>query len=354
MGYSGSSQAEAARQKLGTALEALQHGDDVPAQALALTEHIAQAVSALFEAERASTEPDGKACVKSALSTLSQTMALLQDVKGTHAGVEGATERLAEVLSSLFPLVNKTTRPPRPAADASPPSPPAPPRPAFAPAQPLGAAAKESHKAATAPPKQSAASPGDTTTVQPPSAQTGSFGEPGGPSPLETPAAPTAPPRSPVAVSGQPTSPQPPEAPISVSIKPVGGPLSEHGAAIPNSLLPPEAPTPSGPRERIEANIGATTESNFYVGLSGEIAHGGVFLATYESLKKDKSVRMLVTLPGGFEFECDGYVRFVRDPMDFSSESGPGMGIQFEKLGEEARELVLRFIRKRPPIFYDV
>ena len=79
-----------------------------------------------------------------------------------------------------------------------------------------------------------------------------------------------------------------------------------------------------------------------------------MFLATYEVLPKDTSVTMLVTLPGGFEFEVDGYVRFVRDPMDFASESEPGMGIQFEDLGGEARELVLRFIRKRPPMFYDL
>ena len=83
-------------------------------------------------------------------------------------------------------------------------------------------------------------------------------------------------------------------------------------------MLPPPPPIPTGERHRIEANLGATTQSNFYVGFSGEIAHGGVFLATYEILPKDTSVTMLVTLPGGLEFECDGYVRFVRDPMDFA------------------------------------
>lgn len=123
---------------------------------------------------------------------------------------------------------------------------------------------------------------------------------------------------------------------------------------MPTSLLPPPPPEPSGERTRIEANLGATTQSNFYVGLSGEIAHGGVFLATYEILPKNTSVSMLVTLPGGFEFECNGYVRFVRDPLDFSSESEPGIGIQFENLSDDSRRLVLRFIRNRPPIFYDV
>lgn len=119
-------------------------------------------------------------------------------------------------------------------------------------------------------------------------------------------------------------------------------------------MLPPPAPVATGERRRIEANLGATTQSNFYVGFTGEIAHGGVFLATYEALAKDTSVSMLVTLPGGFEFECDGYVRFVRDPLDFASESEPGMGIQFEELSDEARDLALRFVRQRPPMFYDV
>ncbi len=119
--------------------------------------------------------------------------------------------------------------------------------------------------------------------------------------------------------------------------------------------MPKVAPTPTGEREKIEANIGATTESNFYVGFSGEIAHGGVFLATYEVLAKNTSVNVLVTLPGNFEFRTDGWVRFVRDPFDLSSDDGaePGMGIQFENLPPEARELVLRFIRKRPPMFFD-
>ena len=103
----------------------------------------------------------------------------------------------------------------------------------------------------------------------------------------------------------------------------------------------------------VEANIGATTESNFYVGFSGEIAEGGVFLATYEVLSQGTKVKALVTLPGGFEFTTHGWVRFVRDPFDLNSEAEPGMGIQFEGLDGQSRELVLRFIRKRPPMFFD-
>jgi hypothetical protein len=37
--------------------------------------------------------------------------------------------------------------------------------------------------------------------------------------------------------------------------------------------------------------------------------------------------------------------------MDMDSE--PGIGVGFDRLDKEARELILRFIRKRPPLFFD-
>ena len=108
-----------------------------------------------------------------------------------------------------------------------------------------------------------------------------------------------------------------------------------------------------GPRQAVEANVGASSETNFYVGFSGEIADGGVFVATYTTLDIGTSVEITVTLPGGFEFKVPGFVHFVRDPMDMSAEAEPGMGVKFESLPADSRELVLRFIRKRPPMFYD-
>jgi uncharacterized protein (TIGR02266 family) len=290
MSYSGANDARNARESLGKALEVLQQEADVPDDVLEITQNVAQSIGALFEAEHASTEPDGKTCVKSALGTLSQTLALLQDVKSEHDGVLTATENIADVISILFPLTNKPSARPE---------------------------ARDSGR-----PERSSPAPA-TTSSRPP-----------------TSVPPSDRPASSRPLSGAPIS-SPPSAP-------------PRPGAIPTSMLPPPAPVPSGERRRIEANLGATTQSNFYVGFSAEIAHGGVFLATYEALAKDTSVSMLVTLPGGFEFECEGYVRFVRDPLDFASESEPGMGIQFEGLSDEGRELALRFVRQRPPMFYDV
>lgn len=249
MSYSGADKAKEAREALGKALAALQEDPDIPSDIMAVAQNIAQAVGALFEAEQASSEPDGKSCVKSALGSLSQTLALLQDVRASHHGIETATETLARAMSLLFPLTTVPSRHPAP--------------------------------------------PSEGATV------------PDVPKPASVPQATPGPYRANVA------------------------------------------------REHIEANLGATTESNFYVGFSGEISQGGVFVSTYNILPRGTPVRMLVTLPGNLSTEIDGTVRFVRDPMDMNADSEPGMGVAFDGLEKDSRELILRFIRKRPPMFYD-
>ncbi|HTU62211.1 MAG TPA: PilZ domain-containing protein, partial [Polyangiales bacterium] len=243
------------RKLLGSALEALQKDPNIPKDVLAVAENIAGAVGALFEAEKATSDLDGKASVKHAMGSLSQTMALLQDVKISHAGITEATNALAQVMSKLFPLAQvPTIRPSNPAIAKT-----------VAASVPAGAAALGSVRPAAAKPAK---------------------------------------------------------------------------------------PIDRGPREKLEANVGATTESNFFVGFSGEISEGGVFIATYTTLSVGAAVEVLVTLPGNYQFTVPGEVRFVRDPMDMDSE--PGIGVGFESLSNEHRELILRFVRKRPPIFFDV
>lgn len=259
--YSGSATARQGREMLGQALAALQEDPNIPPDVMAVAQNIAQAVGALFEAERASSEPDGKASIRAALGSLSQTLALLQDVRGQHRGIALATETIAKVMSGLFPLTTVPSRlPPAPAGGGVP----------------------------------------------------------------------------------QPQIPRP-------------APVPGQAFGVPPQHHAPPVQSRGGPREKAEANIGATTESNFYVGFSGEIAEGGVFVATYNTFARGTPMEVLVTLPGGFETKIHGVVRFVRDPMDFSGgdNSEPGMGVQFESLDANARELILRFIRKRPPMFYD-
>jgi uncharacterized protein (TIGR02266 family) len=228
MSYSGAAAARSAREELGKALASLQEDPNTPQDVMSVASNIAQAVGALFEAEKASDERTGKTSVRTALGSLSQTMALLQDVRSAHKGVKLATASIAGAMSRLHPLT-----------------------------------------------------------------------------------------------------------------------------AVPSIQPPPMHKRAEGPRQAVEANVGASSETNFYVGFSGEIADGGVFVATYTTLDVGTAVEVTVTLPGGFEFKVPGFVHFVRDPMDMSAEAEPGMGVKFESLPADSRELVLRFIRKRPPMFYD-
>src|SRR5690606_19655049 len=101
-----------AREALGKALAALQEDPNIPQDVMAVAQNIAQAVGALFEAEHASSEPDGKSCVKNALGSLSQTLALLQDVRASHHGIQTATETIARAMSLLFPLTTVPSRHP--------------------------------------------------------------------------------------------------------------------------------------------------------------------------------------------------------------------------------------------------
>ncbi len=233
MSYSGAQTARSAREELGKALATLQQDPKIPQDVMSVASNIAQAVGALFEAEKAKEERSGKVAVRTALGSLSQTMALLQDVKSGHPGVGVATATIAGAMSKLHPLTN-----------------------------------------------------------------------------------------IPSMLPGRPPS------------------------------VPP-AVASGGPREMVEANVGASSETNFYVGFSGEISEGGVFVATYATLEAGTAVTIHVSLPGGFEFKVPGRVHFVRDPMDMNDDAEPGMGLRFEALPPDHRELILRFVRKRAPMFYD-
>src|ERR1041385_1201108 len=109
MTYAGATTAAQSRKMLGSVLESLQRDPNVPTEVMSVAENIAHAVSALFEAEHASSDLDGKASVRHAMGSLSQTMALLQDVRGKHRGIDAATGTLAEVMSRLYPLAQVPT-----------------------------------------------------------------------------------------------------------------------------------------------------------------------------------------------------------------------------------------------------
>ena len=97
--------------------------------------------------------------------------------------------------------------------------------------------------------------------------------------------------------------------------------------------LTPSVPVPAPPAGDlpvVHADLGAHSVTNFYKGLSGNdiVDHGGIFIATYMIPKLGSRIRLKVALPGGFEFEANGVVKW-------------------------ARQLVYRYVRNREPLFYD-
>jgi Tfp pilus assembly protein PilZ len=108
--------------------------------------------------------------------------------------------------------------------------------------------------------------------------------------------------------------------------------------------------------QRVAADLGAHSATNFYKGLSGNdvVDSGGIFIATYQVPPIGRNLLIRVSLPGGYEFEAKGVVRWTSEANPTSGDSvSPGFGAQFTEISPEARQLVYRYARNREPLFHD-
>jgi len=109
---------------------------------------------------------------------------------------------------------------------------------------------------------------------------------------------------------------------------------------------------------RVNAELGVHSATNFYKGLSGNdlFDSGGIFIATYQIPKIGRELIIHVSMPGGYEFDAKGIVRWTREaPLSGPAglESPPGFGAQFTDLSAEGRQLIQRYVRNREPLFHD-
>lgn len=106
----------------------------------------------------------------------------------------------------------------------------------------------------------------------------------------------------------------------------------------------------ASPRVPLEVDVSFHSESQLFVGLSGDISQGGIFVSTYKDLPIGTAVTIKFTLPNG-EIEAVGTVRWCRH----ATEGGepPGVGISFDSLSSDARALIEQFCHARPPLYYD-
>lgn len=114
--------------------------------------------------------------------------------------------------------------------------------------------------------------------------------------------------------------------------------------------MPPERERRAYPRVALEIEVTLGSESQFYAGLTGDVSEGGIFVSTYQAIPVGERVSVSFKLPNG-ETKATGVVRWMRPA---SEGAPPGLGISFDELSENGRELVRAFCEERPPLYYDV
>jgi len=100
----------------------------------------------------------------------------------------------------------------------------------------------------------------------------------------------------------------------------------------------------------IEVEIGLTTESHIYTGLSLDVSTGGVFVATYDPAPSGTTVQLYFVLPDGHVVNAEGVVRWTRAA---SSDASPGMGVAFVAISAESLAHIASFCDSRPPLYFD-
>jgi len=291
--------ARAARENLARGLAALQ-SPQVPPQVMVVAEPIAHAMSALHRVEASHGAARGEAG-PAALNAARHALAMLQQQPPGYAAVDQALEAIAGSLS----LIHQLATAPAPAQHA--------------PAAFAGTVAL---------------SPGQGAPPTQPSAQ--GWGQ------QQPPAYPQQP-------QAAPAYQQPPAFPPGHAAPPAFPPQQHAPAAAAAGAAGSGAPL------RIEAELGAHSTTNFYKGLSGNdvIDSGGIFVATYQLPEIGRNVVVKVSMPGGYEFEALGVVRWTREAPLSGSDSPPGFGAQFTQISPEGRQLVYRYVRNREPLFHD-
>ncbi len=105
---------------------------------------------------------------------------------------------------------------------------------------------------------------------------------------------------------------------------------------------------------RLAIDVSPTSESHFFVGLTGDLSQGGLFVATYRDLAVGTPVIVACRLgddEGEDEVLLFGLVAWQRDAGEGAF---PGIGVRFGDLSGPRLAVVERFCRARAPLFYEV
>jgi len=310
--------AGSARQRLASSLAALQQDPSVPPAVLNIVQGLARAMGPLFQVERGTGDPS---LLFQARTVLQETLGSMQSVDQSYPGVGDATAAIAQSLGMLFAAIKEHALVDPAAARPAPQPPPPPPQAAPVFQQP------------PPPPPQAAPVPLTQPVAQP--------------MPLTTPAAQPMPLTQPVAQAVPLVQPAPQKAP-----PPRAEPRAKQATVFPETA----AKVPIGPQglPRVEAELEAFSDTNFYTNFVGDIRdHGGIFVATYAVLAVNTRCQVALKFPGDYLAEFHGVVKWRRESAADQS-SMPGMGIEITDASADVWALIHRFIQKREPIIQDV
>ena len=148
---------------------------------------------------------------------------------------------------------------------------------------------------------------------------------------------------------------------------PAGGLSDSDARELRTMAAFPRAPAPTGRFQRpsgfegqerrktdqrvfFEVEIGLTSESHIYTGLSLDVSTGGVFVATYEPAAPGTAVSLYFVLPDGHVVNAEGVVRWTRAA---TADAPPGIGVAFVNISSESIAHIAAFCASRPPLYFD-
>jgi uncharacterized protein (TIGR02266 family) len=106
-------------------------------------------------------------------------------------------------------------------------------------------------------------------------------------------------------------------------------------------------------RHALELEVSLESESNFYMGLTENLSEGGLFIATHLVKPIGTQIQVSFKLPHVAEpIKAVGVVRWTREYSE-TSDSMPGMGVRFERVGPLQVEQIREFLAARAPLFHD-
>ncbi|MBI3182792.1 MAG: pilus assembly protein PilZ [Myxococcales bacterium] len=158
---------------------------------------------------------------------------------------------------------------------------------------------------------------------------------------------------------GAPVAAPPPAPAASAGMSPVVPPSPPAAASAPPSadllrLIEEELEEPIVGQpldsELLEVAVTLVSQHNYYVGPTGRLDSGGVFVASGSPPQVGTAVKVRLVLADGRTVDVNGEVSWVRAKSGVTRSFVPGCGVRLSGVPEWAVQSIERFMKARPPI----